>query len=1097
MAKDKPAFHQSHPTTLPPASDIQTNKITRYVQDLARAKHIKSWATLVVDCITDFYPPCSVAVVGYNRTGKLVLFNGSEDILQQDESAKLIDAVKENQIDSLDFRGRRYKIWPLEYEDNLYGGIAVADFPEEANEVLGALVAQATSSFRAIRLSEGVRDSARETRAMLNLSRAIADGSKPFKMLAERVIEEARTALGVPAVALYLYNAKNRLELQSHLGLSDINEFRILPESTPLLDKIKKTKDSLQVREIQGTHRAEVLRAQGFHSMAVAPLMEGEGIDGVLVILTNRPWIFSFAQMRLLRLLAEQAAIALGASRLSQSNAQAKNEVDQVRDSMQDGLVIVNQEGVIRYFNDAAHRLLGTTKKVLNTNLVEIADNFTDYAGTESHLQVFGDLVEALEQAGDGRSRRVQIQVITPAGRRVLEGVIGPYYGVTDEVIGSLISLRDMTEIYSEREKLAIIQESHSIGMVVLDAENRIMSLYSRWPEFNESFIGQNYLEVMNQPPISDLFIYDMEVSEVLDMVRRGREITFYAEARVSGRVSHLQLVATQMQNTLTGGDILITTRDVTVLVEKTIEANEMARLAGRHSRELTTLSELSGFVGFRFDQIYRKYLEVTMSLLGSPSVSIYLYSPSDQLLKRVATSTAMNEHEPTHTLDGPSLVARSYISRSDLTERAGEATGQMFPGNAMAVPIAYHSKVLGAILVSHRDQEYGSHDIKLLKLIASRLAVIVENAELYNEVNSRRERWEAVFQFAEEGIVIFDKNGRIVGFNPAACKLTGFNSGEVVGRLFTDVVRTISPEGFNLSALSPIKHVLGEGEVVTKREALLQAKNGQHIWTEISYSPIFDSAGVVISGIAVISNVQKEREIEAVKSDFISIVSHELRTPLSAIKGFLSMLIKKDFGELSEKQFHFLTRVYQTNQRMINLVEDLLDASYIESGKIRLKVAPLAVEPLISDVVSELASKGFERQIMIKINRRQKLPLVLADETRLRQILLNLVDNAIKYSLPKSEVNIDFKVQGNELVTSITDQGVGITAANVDQLFQKFGRIYNPMSMQAGGSGLGLYIVKNLVESHGGRIWATSREHKGSKFSFTMPIAKQLPLLQ
>ncbi len=181
----------------------------------------------------------------------------------------------------------------------------------------------------------------------------------------------------------------------------------------------------------------------------------------------------------------------------------------------------------------------------------------------------------------------------------------------------------------------------------------------------------------------------------------------------------------------------------------------------------------------------------------------------------------------------------------------------------------------------------------------------------------------------------------------------------------------------------------------------------------------------------------------------------------------------------------------------MIGLVEDLLDMSHIESGKIRLRVTPLALEPIINEVVTELAAKGFERQIMLKVNRKHKLPLVLADETRLRQILTNLVDNAIKYSLPKSEVIIDFKAQDNELVTSVKDQGVGITAAHIERLFQRFGRIYNPMSMQSGGTGLGLYIVKNLVESHGGRIWVTSREGKGSRFSFSLPMAKQLPLIQ
>jgi signal transduction histidine kinase len=132
----------------------------------------------------------------------------------------------------------------------------------------------------------------------------------------------------------------------------------------------------------------------------------------------------------------------------------------------------------------------------------------------------------------------------------------------------------------------------------------------------------------------------------------------------------------------------------------------------------------------------------------------------------------------------------------------------------------------------------------------------------------------------------------------------------------------------------------------------------------------------------------------------------------------------------------------------------------------------------------------------MIKVKRRQRLPLVLADETRLHQILLNLVDNAIKYSLPDTQVSVEFSVSGDEIVTTVSDQGVGISKNQLDRLFTKFGRIYNPMSVEAGGTGLGLYIVKNLVESHGGRIWVTSQEGKGSKFRFSIPIAKQLPLL-
>lgn len=646
------------------------------------------------------------------------------------------------------------------------------------------------------------------------------------------------------------------------------------------------------------------------------------------------------------------------------------------------------------------------------------------------------------------------------------------------------------------REMLRIIQESHGIGITVIDANNVVTSINSRFDTLNRVLLGRNFEDGLKHPEVQGRLSFDLPTSEILKLARAGREVTFYAEANFDNRVQHLQLVASPVQRRGAYGGVILTTRDVTPVVEKAVEANEMARLAGKHSRELSSLAELGTFVGFRFDQIYQKYLQTMSSLLDSKHVSIYLYQPSRQVLRRMATTTTFNEHPAEWRLDSDHPVVESYLRRQPQVFSDTIEQGAVYGGHLLAVPVTYQSKVLGVVVASHRSVKYGSHDIKLMRLIATRLAVVIENGELYSEVNARRERWEAVFKFAEEGIAIFNKQGKIVGFNPAAGKMTGYNPAEVVGRNFTDVVRAISPEGVNLSSMSPLRHVLGEGEVVAKREQLLQTKNGPTLWTEISYSPMFDDDGNVTSGIAVISNIQKEREVEAVKSDFISIVSHELRTPLTAIKGFMSMLLQKDFGPLSEKQFHFLNRVYQTNQRMIHLVEDLLDASYIESGKIQLKVAPIAIEPIITDVITELAAKGFERQIMLRVARKQRLPLVLADEVRLRQILVNLVDNAIKYSLPQSEVIIEFKVHGNELITSVRDQGVGISAADIQRLFQKFGRIYNPMSMQAGGSGIGLYIVKNLVVSHGGRIWVTSRPSKGSRFNFSLPIAKQMPLL-
>jgi PAS domain S-box-containing protein len=773
-------------------------------------------------------------------------------------------------------------------------------------------------------------------------------------------------------------------------------------------------------------------------------------------------------------------------------------EIDNITTSMRDGLAILSHDREIMFLNEGAQTLLGFKVDVLGKSVEEVIGNFADYGFPDSTLKLFGDVQAALNEASEGKQVRFVFEIIKPGPNITVEAELGPYKDRSGKKLGILVTLRDQTLLYAERDKLRVIQESHGIGLTILDGSNRVIAVNSRFEEMNSYLPGKNYVEAIAELSKKGLIVTDVDIESVIERARGGKDVTFYCEANFENATSHIQLLASVINPDDPDEGIMITTRDVTSLVAKTVEANEMAKLAGKHSRELTSLAELSSFVGFRYDKIYDKYISTISELLKTGHVSIYLYQPGVQALKRVATSTNFNEHPEDWKLDSNHPVVESFLRRkSQIYTPDDDGGGETFDANLLAIPVTYQSKSLGAMVVSHRKTKFGSHDIRLMKLIAARLAVIIENGELYNEINSRRERWEAVFKFAEEGIVIFDKQGYIVGFNPAAGKLTGHKGGsDVIGKAFNEIIHTVSPEGVSLASSSPLRRVLNSGEVVAKRQQLLQTKSGQTVWTEISYSPIFDDEGVVTSGIAIISNVQKEREVEAVKSDFISIVSHELRTPLTAIKGFLSMLLQKDFGPLSDKQFHFLNRVYFTNQRMIHLVEDLLDASSIESGKIQLKKEPLAMEPIINDVINELASKGFERQILLKVARKQRLPLVLADEVRLRQILLNLVDNAIKYSLPKSDVVIEFHVQGNELVTSVRDQGVGITAAHIERLFQKFGRIYNPMSMQVGGSGIGLYIVKNLVESHDGRIWVTSREGKGSKFSFSLPIAKQLPLL-
>ena len=207
-------------------------------------------------------------------------------------------------------------------------------------------------------------------------------------------------------------------------------------------------------------------------------------------------------------------------------------------------------------------------------------------------------------------------------------------------------------------------------------------------------------------------------------------------------------------------------------------------------------------------------------------------------------------------------------------------------------------------------------------------------------------------------------------------------------------------------------------------------------------------------------------------------------------------MLATMDSDNLTEKQNLFIGRIDQSSQRMADLIEKLLDLGSIESGNLSLTIVPTALEPVVQAVVCELDGKAKDSSLAITISDKKRLPMVLADPVRLQQIITNLLDNAIKYSPQGGPIIIAFKQCADEVHVSVSDGGVGIPADQFNKLFTKFGRLYHPSTTDRPGSGLGLYIVKRLVESHGGNIWLTSKEGKGSRFVFSLPIAKQLPLL-
>lgn len=233
-----------------------------------------------------------------------------------------------------------------------------------------------------------------------------------------------------------------------------------------------------------------------------------------------------------------------------------------------------------------------------------------------------------------------------------------------------------------------------------------------------------------------------------------------------------------------------------------------------------------------------------------------------------------------------------------------------------------------------------------------------------------------------------------------------------------------------------------------------------------------------------------EKASIERIQSDFVSLASHQLRTPLSAVKWYTEMLIAQKAGKLNRQQLQYLNEIYRSNDRAINLVNDLLDVSRIQEGSINLELQPIRVENVIEDVINGLdtlvkaSQSGIDFEIV-----NGPLPPVETDRDKLRRILFNLISNAVKYTQNGKRVGVVLEKIGSSVKVSITDLGIGIPKTDHDKVFKKFFRSANVLKVTPDGTGLGLFISKALIEAMGGKIGFSSAEGKGAVFYFTIPL--------
>lgn len=236
--------------------------------------------------------------------------------------------------------------------------------------------------------------------------------------------------------------------------------------------------------------------------------------------------------------------------------------------------------------------------------------------------------------------------------------------------------------------------------------------------------------------------------------------------------------------------------------------------------------------------------------------------------------------------------------------------------------------------------------------------------------------------------------------------------------------------------------------------------------------------------------------ELNRTKDEFISLASHQLRTPATAVKQFIGMVLQGFVGEASEEQKAILQKAYDSNERQLRIVSDLLKVAQVDAGKVTLRVAPTDAVDLVKDVIKDLEVIYKERQQTLVFEKPAHAQPITLDKERIHMVLENIIDNASKYSEPNTTVTVSIKDEAEAIAIRIQDQGVGISPEHFNRLFEKFSRIHNPLSTQVGGTGLGLYWAHKVVSLHGGSIQVDSEPGKGTRFTVYLPKSMEPAML-
>ncbi|MBP8973233.1 MAG: response regulator [Anaerolineae bacterium] len=491
--------------------------------------------------------------------------------------------------------------------------------------------------------------------------------------------------------------------------------------------------------------------------------------------------------------------------------------------------------------------------------------------------------------------------------------------------------------------------------------------------------------------------------------------------------------------------------------------------------RELDTLVSLGKRVTAQLErqQVLHQVVEAAVEITGAESGSLLLVDQTAEELYQVASLG--EAHEVTGNLRLPiadSLAGRVVQTRQPLVIAGEELqkikTSYLFRALAY-VPLLLKNRVIGVLGVTTRQeiQPFEQHKVQLLNVLADFAAIAIENAQLYAATEKERDTLNTILRDTEDPIIVVDDQGHVLFCNPAASRAFNVSLAHCYGQ--------------------PLAEVLDHREVVELFNKEAHSGRGRRTEIALADGRFLHAQLTIIRGVGrvvVMQDITHLKDLDRIKNDFVTTVSHDLRTPLTAILGYVELVRRA--GSLTRQQRQFLERIVFSVQSITTLISELLELGKIEAGFDEDR-EPVSLAATVRYVIETCRQAWEAKQHTLQVRLPDDLPPVLGNPLRLRQVVGNLLDNAIKYTPEGGQIRVGLETDGDFQILRVADTGIGVAQKDLPYIFDKFYRADEAIESFS-GTGLGLSIVKGIVERHNGRIWVDSQVGKGTTFTVMLP---------